>query len=132
MKLIRQPEESSLCGQACVAMAAGVTLEEAIEAVGHRRKRGTLTREVVAGLRSFGLKCADRARKVSRIRPVFPKRAVLALRKPKPNPDGKKNYESGNWHWLLVWDGEVYDPSGLTWPDDYKGWRVTSYLGIFE
>jgi hypothetical protein len=35
---VRQPVGSNLCGQACVAMAAGVRLEVAVAAVGKRGK----------------------------------------------------------------------------------------------
>jgi hypothetical protein len=43
IKWIQQPEGSSLCGQTCVAMIAGITLEESIGAFGGK-KRGTRIR----------------------------------------------------------------------------------------
>ena len=49
---IRQPEGSNLCGQACVAMLAGVTLAEAIRATGTRGR--TSTRHVTHALRALG------------------------------------------------------------------------------
>ncbi len=36
MNIIRQPENSNLCGHACVAMVKSLTLDQAIERVGHR------------------------------------------------------------------------------------------------
>lgn len=117
MRLVRQPDDSALCGQCVVAMAAGVSLDRAISAVGHRKKRGTWTREIVAGLRALGVGCSERLRRVSRNKPVLPQRAVLCI-----TNGGRK------WHWMLTWDGEIYDPEAR-WPD-YAGWRITSYLEI--
>ncbi len=123
MRLITQPEASSLCGQCCVAMAAGVSLAKAVEAVGHSKLRGTYTREIITALRKLGINCGDRCRRVSRKRPMLPKRGIAVIHRP-------KGEETGMWHWLLVWDGEVYDPAGR-WPDHYKAWHITSCLEIF-
>jgi hypothetical protein len=121
IRLVTQPDGSSLCGQCCVAMAAGVTLDRAIEALGHRKDRGTDTREVVAALRSLGVGCADRCKRVSRQRPVFPAKAFLAVNKP--------GVITPRCHWMLTWDGKIYDPSNA-WPN-YRDWRITSYLELF-
>jgi hypothetical protein len=101
-------------------MAAGVSLDRAIESVGHAR--GTSTRDIVRGLRALGVPCYHRLRRVSLNRPVFPKRAVLAIR------DGRGRNE---WHWILHWDGQIYDPAGA-WPERYERdrWKITSYLEI--
>lgn len=125
IRLVRQPEGSSLCGQACVAMVAGVTLIEATAAIGHTRP--TYTRDLVAALRSFGVQCEDRLKLVSRARPELPARAILSIRKfvEKPN-GGRKRYG----HWMVIWYGHIFDPEGV-WPEHYRdGWRVTSYLEI--
>jgi len=126
MKLVRQPDGSSLCGQSCVAMAAGVSLKRAVAAVGHSRIGGTHTREIVAALRALGVECADRCRKVSRKRPVLPQRGMVVIHQPK----GEHGVSYHRWHWILTWDGQIYDPAGL-WPDRYTDWRITSYLEIF-
>lgn len=117
-RVIRQPEGSSLCGQACVAMAAGVSLDRAIKVVGH--EGGTTTAEVREALRDLGVGCADKLRRISRQRPHPPKRAVLAVK-------GIRNWR---WHWVLTWDGEIYDPAGYNL-SDYKHWKITSYLEIY-
>jgi hypothetical protein len=120
MNLVRQPDGSSYCGQACVAMIAGVSLEDALAACKpHPRGGGTVTPEVVAALRKFGVRCADRrCRRVSREKPVLPQRALLSIMRPKRN----------RWHWMVTWDGVIYDPADR-WPE-YEGWRTTSYLEI--
>ncbi len=115
--LVRQPDGSSLCGQCCVAMAAKVSLKDAIAAVGHEKKRGTHTHEVIAALRKLGVGCSGKLKRVSRTKPILPQRAMVVI------TTGKTR-----WHWMLVWDGVVYDPEGR-WPD-YHGWRISSCLEI--
>jgi hypothetical protein len=124
MHLIRQPEGGSCCGQACVAMAAGVTLATAISAVGHDRRRGTHTWELVAAFALLGVACAPRLRRTKHVAgmPVLPPRAIVAIRR-----DGASKKR---WHWLLTWDGVIMDPAGL-WPGFYgSDWRMTSHLQI--
>lgn len=120
MTLVSAPTGTSLCGQACVAMAAGISLAEAVKAVGHEKAIGTETWEIVAALRKLGLKCADRCRRVSKRVPIYPPRALLVIR-----TKNKKLY-----HWMLYWDGVVWDPREQ-YPN-YDGWEVTSYLEIFK
>lgn len=96
-------------------------MDRAIKAVGHAR--ATDTRDVVRGLRELGVPCADRCKRVSRTKPVLPKRGFVHINRP---PEEHRN---GRFHWMLVWDGDVYDPSGA-WPDGYANWKITSYLEI--
>lgn len=126
MPMIRrlvQPDGSEVCGQTCVAMAAGVSLPKAVEIVGH--DRGTTTREIVRALRTLGVPCADRLHRLSRIRPTLPKRAIVAIYRPKEDDRRERA------HWMLQWDGTMYDP-GNAWPDRYQNWRITSYLEILS
>lgn len=116
MTHIHQPEDSSLCGQCCVAMAAGVTLDRACQVIGHRR--GTVTREIVRSLRELGIQCADRCHPMKRNIPVLPQRGLVVLHAPRGN----------RWHWMLTWDGKMYDPAGR-WPS-LDEWKITSYLEI--
>lgn len=102
-------------------MAAGVSLQRAVNAVGHARDKGTFTVEIVQGLRALGVKCADRSKRVSRVKPVLPRRAMVSIHGP-----GQRR-----WHWLLTWDGKIYDP-GSRWPEGYTGWKMTSYLEIYS
>ncbi len=119
MTHIYQPEDSPLCGQCCVAMAAGVSLEKAISVIGSSTA-GTSTAEVRDGLRALGIGCAERLRVVSRVRPILPRRAIIACHIPR----------NGNAHWMLTWDGEIYDPARM-WPA-MREWRITSYLEIYS
>jgi hypothetical protein len=118
MRLVRQPDGSALCGQSCVAMLADVSLDEAIEAVGH--EHGTRTSELRQALASLGVRTASRCRRISRACPAYPPTALLVARK----NDFRRS------HWMVMKDGVVYDPEGA-WPR-YDGWKITSYLEVYD
>lgn len=105
-------------------MAANVPLWKATEAIGHDGP--TTTRELVNVLRSFGLDCADRLRRISRRRPVMPPKCLLSISY-RPPIDCPKKSKS---HWMYCEKGTIYDPAGA-WPDFYKDWVITSYLEIY-
>ena len=121
MKVVLQEPESKVCGQACLAMILGVTLDEACELVGHRK--GTKTRELVAVLRAQGKPCGPRLIPFRRwgLHPHFRGLAKLSR-------------GSGNWHWVVIWDDVVYDPlQGASSLSDFEqslpeGQRLTSGL----
>ena len=124
MKLVLQPPDSWQCGQACVAMAAGVSLKRAVETIGH--DEDTTTREVVRALRQLGVSCESKLKRISRIKPTLPKRALVVIHRPK-DEGGRKE----KWHWMLAWDGQIFDPGGR-WPEGYSNWRLTSCLEIHD
>lgn len=126
MRHLIQPEGSGLCGQTCIAMAADVSLDRACDVVGHRKLGGTTTREVVHALRELGVPCASSLKRISRLRPVLPKRCIVAIHRPK-----EPGRHRGRWHWMLHWDGRMFDP-GDAWPEAYRDWRITSVLEIYE
>lgn len=118
MELIMQPPGSWLCGQTCVAMIAGITLEQSIRIFGKRS--GTTTKQVIRALRETGIECGDiliRAR--NHERPAFCM-AVVHFR--------GERYT----HWTIWKNGRYYDPAiGIIdeYPED--AW-VTSYLPIYD
>lgn len=118
MEPIRQPEGSEICGQCCVAMAAGVGVKRAIDAVG--KDGATRTRDIIRGLRALGLNCADRMRRTAQNR-ALPPRCIVHI-------CWRRRYG----HWMLYWDGHVYDPGGA-YPDGYDSHsRIVSYLEILD
>jgi hypothetical protein len=105
-------------------MAAGVSLDRAIEVVGH--SRGTYAKDVARALRALGVPCADRLHVLSRTKPILPRRGMLHV--------GPKKKDSTG-HWILIWDGVLYDPGGRwseenKFPEEYAHWRIKSYLEI--
>lgn len=113
-----QPPGSKLCGQTCVAMLAGVTLEESVRVFG--RKGGTNTKQVAEALGKLGIKSGDRL-----VRPKFldelPSCCIAKIH----FTDAK------NTHWTVYRDGLYYDPAyGIyEFPPEYM--RVTSYLPVY-
>lgn len=61
---LQQPEMSSLCGQTCVAMVAGVTLEKSIEVFGS--KGGTRPKQLIDALKAFRVNCGESLVKLKR------------------------------------------------------------------
>lgn len=128
IKWMQQPEGSSLCGQTCVAMIAGVTLEESIEAFGGKRG-GTRTKDLVAALRKLGIECGDPP--LIRINgQCYPDTCIVKL-----HFNDRKNT-----HWTVWHEGRFYDPEAypnffinefLGGNKYWEGVRQTSYLPIF-
>jgi len=108
---IQQPEGSNLCGQCCVAMLAGISLEKSIELVG---KRGsTRPKDLARALTKLGFECDGyrvriRGHWASEHRRNYHLQlsdiAILTVQIP-----GKKM-----WHWVLYAGGNFYDPSFRT------------------
>ena len=118
MKLVRQPEGSSLCGQACVATIAGVSLEESIQAFCTRG--GTHTWQLVKALRKLGLKCGDKPIRLTNRRQK-PSTCIVRL-----HFDGYKFT-----HWTVYHDGVYLDPDLGVLTEYPEGVRETSYLPVY-
>jgi len=120
MKLVRQPKGSSLCGQACVATIAGVSLEESIMAFGGTRG-GTSTKQVVDALRKLGVACGDNLVRLSKKSLKTPTCIV------KLHFDGYKFT-----HWTVYHKGKGYmDPDFGPVKEYPSGVRETSYLPVY-
>jgi len=132
MKFLRQPEDSSLCGQTCVAMIADISLDESIKLFG---TRGVTTTKMVASvLKKCGFKCSDRLTRIKSAHEITPSKAATTL--PElcivkirwlDNPNSS--------HWVIYNSGMFYDPDvGILKPKKYDKrkhyMRITSYLEI--
>lgn len=104
-------------------MAAGTGLSRVLETVGH--DEGTETWELAQALGELGIKTSGRLKRVSRTKPVLPKRALVHIWR--YGDDGRRAQA----HWMLYWDGVMYDPSDR-WPEGYANWRITSAMEIYE
>lgn len=119
MNLVRQPIDSNLCGQACVATVTGVDLEDAITAVGTRGK--TNTAKLKKGLHRLGVRCDARRTR------GFPPKTVTAFLYWKSDDHA---------HWMVWHKGKYYDPAAGVFrkPPQHTidgGARVTSYLKVY-
>jgi hypothetical protein len=102
-------------------MVGGISLKKAIEIVGH--ERGTYPKQLAKALRRVGAR-VPRNRLVRFSGGPLPRRCVMKVWL----EDTKERWS----HWVLVWDGRVYDPSDrgqAYWLN--RNPRVTSYLEIY-
>ena len=135
IQLVKQPVNSRCCGQACVAMLAGVTLNESVRIFGKRST--TTTKDVVAALRKLGIQCGDRAVRLGK--GVWKSGRCMVV----VHAKGDKKYL----HWVVYGDGRYYDPAagiapGLNEPhydphtDEYREYEIeryeTSYLPVYR
>lgn len=121
MRHVRQPKNSHLCGQACLAILLGCDLSAACKLIG--RTGPTNTRDLAQALRKRHRRVANRLT-IWRKEPL-PTTAILKVK-----IRGRKM-----WHWVVKQKDTIHDPKkaspvsfdrGLWAP---KG-RITSYLPV--
>ena len=93
MKLLKQPEQTNLCGQTCVAMVAGVTIEDAAEVIGTRGR--TRNKDLVKGLMDLNVSCSFKAKR------GLPECETAIM----------KVYFGRNRHWVIWDNGHIIDPA---------------------
>ncbi len=97
MKLITQPNDG-LCGQTCIAMLAGITLDEACEVMHCRDWQASMGRMIIT-LDYLGIAHADTIYYANGETVEFPKCAILMEK-------------MGRYSHYLVWyDGTYFDPT---------------------
>ncbi len=115
IRYIRQPTEY-LCGQACVAMIAGVSVDEVIRVMDNDRVTGK--KDIEKALEYFGIAQAKTMTKAYNHTPLPPV-CILKVLLPRYS------------HWVLYCRGKYYDPEfGLT-DELYHKARVQSYLELY-
>ncbi len=112
---IKQPTDY-LCGQACVAMLAGVTVEEVVSVM--KTDKGTGKKDIEKALNYYGIYQAKTMTKVDNFS-VLPKACILKVLLPKYS------------HWILYYDGKYYDPEFGLMEELYQKARIQSYLEIY-
>ena len=112
---IKQPTEY-LCGHACVAMLAGVTVEEVVSVM--KNDKGTGKKDIEKALNYYGISQAKTMKKADNSS-VLPKVCILKVLLPKYS------------HWVLYYDGKYYDPEFGLMEEIYQKARIQSYLEIF-
>ncbi len=115
IKYIKQPTEY-LCGQACVAMLADVTVEEVVSVM--KNDKGTGKKDIEKALNYYGIGQAKTMTKADNFS-VLPKVCILKVLLPKYS------------HWVLYYNGKYYDPEFGLMEELYHKARIQSYLEIF-
>lgn len=120
-----QPKGSSQCGQTCVAMILAVSLERAIQMVG---TKGPTTGPMLSKvLSSWGFSVSPSQLRLPKAR-MIPRNADIYKELPwrcivKVRSVGQKKC-----HWILVWEGETFDPYPGHVPWEY----ISGYIEIYE
>ena len=115
MKVIIQPEDG-LCGQACVAMLAGITIAEVIMVMDCREWQATMGR-MISALNYFGIDHSDIIVYTEGRPAVLPKCCIMMER-------------MGRYcHYLVHYDGKFYD-SNLGVLTEYDMRKLLGYLEI--
>ena len=115
MNVIIQPEDG-LCGQACVAMLAGVTIAEVISVMDCREWQATMGR-VISALNYYGIDHTDII-VYTECRPAVLPKCCIMMEK------------MGRFcHYLVHYDGKFYD-SNLGVLEEYDMSKLLGYLEI--
>ena len=115
MQVIIQPEDG-LCGQACVAMLAGITIAEVIMVMDCREWQATMGR-MISALNYFGIDHSDIIVYTEGKPAVLPKCCIMMER-------------MGRYcHYLVHYDGKFYD-SNLGVLTEYDMSKLLGYLEI--
>ncbi|GAG78734.1 unnamed protein product [marine sediment metagenome] len=96
INLIKQPDNSNLCGQACVAMIAGISLDESIKLFNSRGT--TTTKNIYYALWKRGISCSDKAVRIKNDNK--PELCIVLI-----HCTGCKNT-----HWCIWNNNKYYDP----------------------
>lgn len=117
INLVEQPEGSRICGQCCVAMVAGIPIDEAINTVG---KRGSTTwKDLRGALRTLRVEFGDLHR-------GWPDKRNTSIIKIQFNPRQR--------HFIVLHSGFIFDPCGwIVKVDDfplYYDARALSHLNV--
>ncbi len=115
IRYIPQPTEY-LCGQACVAMMAGVSVDEVIRVMNNDKASGK--KDIERALAHYGIRQAKTMTKADNST-VLPPVCILKVLLPRYS------------HWVLYVHGKYYDPEfGLTDALHGKA-KIQSYLELF-
>ena len=115
VQVIIQPEDG-LCGQACVAMLAGITIAEVISVMDCREWQATMGR-VISALNYYGIDHSDIIVYTEGRDAVLPKCCIMMEK-------------MGRFcHYLVHYDGKFYD-SNLGVLEEYDMSKLLGYLEI--
>ena len=115
IRYLKQPTEY-LCGQACVAMIAGVSVDDVIRVMDNDGSTGK--KDIERALDHYGIGQAKTMTKADNDTPLPP---VCILKVLLP----------GYSHWVLYHHGKYYDPEFGLLDELYPKAKIRSYLELF-
>lgn len=123
MTPLKQPTRRS-CGQTCIAMVLDKSVEYVVEELFDGHLNGTNTKKMVTALRRAGYNVTG-LKRITQNNPI-PKRSICKMRfRSRRNP----NRWRGGWHWVLIWNGVLYDPLGPDHTHPYHA-QISSFLDL--
>ena len=118
MELIMQPTFST-CGQACIAMITGKSIEEVIKNM--KTDGPTSIGQLIEILDFYGIKHAERNKRISKKNPVPYKYSILTV-----------HTNAGYTHWTLLYNNKYFDPEFGLIEGEYMYGKITSFLEIYD
>lgn len=115
MEWVQQPRGSKTCGQAVVATVLQVPLEHVLTLLGDGPTGIT---RIVQVLRAQGVGAFYES--TEEWPEGLPGRAIISAR--------SKTHPPGGWHWLLWWDGVLWDP--YPWRSDPPMWCLEDWITL--
>lgn len=116
VELILQPK-AGVCEQACIAMLAGISVEEVIKVMSSGAWQASLSK-LTETLDYYGIRHADKFIYTKGKTVILPRCCVLQVRL------------NGGGHLIVYFDGRFYEPLGEVL-DSYDYERIINYLEIF-
>ncbi len=117
MELIMQPTFSA-CGQACIAMIAGKSIEEVIRDM--KTDQSTSIGQLIEILDFYGISHAERNKRISKKNPVPYPCSILTV-----------HTNEGYTHWTVLYNNKYYDPEFGLIEGEYPYGKITSFLAIY-
>ncbi len=117
MELIMQPTFST-CGQACIAMITGKSVEEVIKDM--KTDGATSIGQLIEILDFYGIRHDERNKRISKKNPVPYKSSILTV-----------HTDAGYTHWTLLYNNKYYDPEFGLIEGEYTHGKITSFLEIY-
>lgn len=118
MQLVKQPTFET-CGQACIAMIAGKTIENVIKDM--KTSGPTSIGQLIEALDFYGIKHSEKNTRISKKNPAPFEYSILTV-----------HANAGYTHWTLLYDNKYYDPEFGLIDGEYTYGKITSFLGIYE
>ena len=117
MELVMQPT-STTCGQACIAMITGKSVEEVIKDM--KTDGATSIGQLIEILDFYGIGHAEKNKRISKKIPVPYKYSILTV-----------HTNAGYTHRMLLYDNKYYDPEFGLIEGKYTHGKITSFLEIY-
>ncbi|WP_243155984.1 hypothetical protein [Clostridium sp. C2-6-12] len=105
-----------MCGQACVAMLAGIGIDEVAKVMGSRGP--TTIGQIIDALDYYNIKHSEKNIRLSKRNPHFSEISILTVHMP--------TYT----HWILYYKGKFYDPEFGMLDECHSEGKITSFLEI--